>query len=322
MMNIGNLIFQADQCPLTGLKKTELKIFEQGISQDFGKKGHQWFYPYKEHFLLIVEDELFNEKSFWDDNKTGIYYLIENGVWPNGKMVDKSFLEVLITSSEIPKTPLDKMNEVLLFISSNQKHFGELYHLDKKNYNSIIRKIGVLNPDELEGLLRETGKYGLLEIKSDHSDGMVVILTLEGWKVAQGRNENRQSKTVFVAMAFNDEMFDTYAKWIVPAIEESGFRSYIVSEQHPDSDKTINDSILAGIKKAKFTIADFSHRKAGVYFEAGYALGRGQKVIYTCQEDHIGTAHFDTRNYQHLVWKDGADLKKKLMDKIEVFIKA
>jgi len=102
---------------------------------------------------------------------------------------------------------------------------------------------------------------------------------------------------------------------------ESDFEPYIVFNQHPESDVTINDEILAGIKKAKFTIADFTYHKAGVYFEAGYALGRGQKVIYTCREDNIGTAHFDTRNYQHLVWKDGADLKKKLMDKIEVFIK-
>ena len=66
---------------------------------------------------------------------------------------------------------------------------------------------------------------------------------------------------------------------------------------------------------------DFTKNKHGVYFEAGYALGRGQKVIYTCREDSIEDAHFDIRNYQHLVWKDGEDLKMKLMDKIEVFIK-
>jgi len=122
-------------------------------------------------------------------------------------------------------------------------------------------------------------------------------------------------------MSFDTEMIKIYNEWIEPSIRESDFEPYIVFNQHPESDVTINDEILAGIKKAKFTIADFTYHKAGVYFEAGYALGRGQKVIYTCREDNIGTAHFDTRNYQHLVWKDGADLKKKLMDKIEVFIK-
>jgi nucleoside 2-deoxyribosyltransferase len=146
-------------------------------------------------------------------------------------------------------------------------------------------------------------------------------LTIKGHEIAQKTRESRESKIAFVAMSFDSEMIQIYNSWIEPAIKDSGFEPYIVLNQHPESDVTINDAILAGIKKAKFTIADFTHHKPGVYFEAGYALGRGQKVIYTCREDHIGTAHFDTRNYQHLVWKDGADLKKKLMDKIEVFIK-
>ena len=58
-----------------------------------------------------------------------------------------------------------------------------------------------------------------------------------------------------------------------------------------------------------------------MYFEAGYAFCRGQQVIYSCREDEIESGYFDTRNYQHLVWKDGADLKKKLKDKVDVFIK-
>ena len=60
--------------------------------------------------------------------------------------------------------------------------------------------------------------------------------------------------------------------------------------------------------------------KAGVYFEAGYALGRGQKVIYTCKKDDISNAHFDTRNYQHIVWETADDLKQKLIDKINAFV--
>jgi nucleoside 2-deoxyribosyltransferase len=84
--------------------------------------------------------------------------------------------------------------------------------------------------------------------------------------------------------------------------------------------KTINDAIIAGIKKSRFTIADFTQHKAGVYFEAGYALGRGQKVIYTCRADEIANAHFDTRNYQHIVWENSEDLKQKLIDKITAFV--
>jgi hypothetical protein len=34
----------------------------------------------------------------------------------------------------------------------------------------------------------------------------------------------------------------------------------------------------------------------------------------------MSKAHFDIRNYQHIVWKESSDLKQKLIDKIEAFI--
>jgi hypothetical protein len=316
-------IFQADKCPLTGIARPNLKYFEHKIPDEkFGKRGFQWFYPYSEKVLLVVEGELFEDQSFWDNNRVAIFYLIENGIWPSGKMVDKPLLEALISSSDVPKSPFEKMKEILSFISINQKHFGEWYSLDHKDYDSLVRKLGLVYPDELEGIIKESSNYGLLEIKAEYKEGMVVILSLKGWELADERNQDKQSDTVFVAMAFTDDMKEIFNNSIRPAIEACGFKAKIVSEDYLKGDQTINDAILAGIKKAKFTVADFTHHRNGVYFEAGYALGRGQSVIYSCREDQIGTAHFDTRNYQHLVWKDGADLKKKLMDKIEVFIKA
>ena len=106
----------------------------------------------------------------------------------------------------------------------------------------------------------------------------------------------------------------------MPSIVECGYDPYIVDSVEVDSDKTINDAIIAGIKKSKFTIADFTDHRNGVYFEAGFALGRGQKVIYMCREDDMVNSHFDLRNYQHIVWKDAADLRIKLKNKIEAFI--
>lgn len=315
-------IFQADKCPLTGLKRPELAVVDAGIYEDFRKKGHQWFYPFKDVFLMIVEDELYRDQSFWDFNRTAIYYLVENGIWPSGKMVDKPLLEALLSSSEVPHSPLDKINELLIFIANRSAFYGDQITVASKDYDFYTRKIGLINSSELDALIKESSNSGYLDIKGSTKLAVSASLTLKGCEVANIRNQSRLSLFVFVAMSFDSEMIQIYNNWIEPAIKESGFEPYIVLDQHPESDVTINDAILAGIKKAKFTIADFTHHKSGVYFEAGYALGRGQKVIYTCQEDHIGTAHFDTRNYQHLVWKDGADLKRKLMDKIEVFIKA
>jgi hypothetical protein len=108
---------------------------------------------------------------------------------------------------------------------------------------------------------------------------------------------------------------------IKQAIIETGFIPIIVDEIHVKSDVTINDEILASIKKSRFCISDFTQQKNGVYFEAGYALGRGLKVIYTCTREDFNNAHFDINHYLHILYDTPEQLKKGLIDKIEAWIK-
>jgi len=122
-------------------------------------------------------------------------------------------------------------------------------------------------------------------------------------------------------MNFAEELEDTFTNAIATAIKESGFEPIRIKDEDVPSDVTINDAILAAIKRSKFTIADFTGNRNGVYFEAGYALGMGQKVIYTCRKDDFESIHFDTNHYQYIVWETPEKLKKELKDKIEVFIK-
>lgn len=46
--------------------------------------------------------------------------------------------------------------------------------------------------------------------------------------------------------------------------------------------------------------------RGAVYFEAGFALGLGLQVIYTCRSDMLDELHFDTRQYPHIGWTDDA----------------
>ena len=82
----------------------------------------------------------------------------------------------------------------------------------------------------------------------------------------------------------------------------------------------IDDEIVAEIRRSRFLIADFTHGKAGarggVYFEAGFALGLGIPVIHTCREDAIDKVHFDTRQYNHILWRNPEDLRDQLEKRI------
>ncbi len=79
----------------------------------------------------------------------------------------------------------------------------------------------------------------------------------------------------------------------------------------------IDDLIIAEIRKSGLLVADFTGQRGGVYFEAGFAMGLGIPVICTCRNDDVEKLHFDTRQYNHIVWTDAADLKEKLQLRIE-----
>jgi hypothetical protein len=76
----------------------------------------------------------------------------------------------------------------------------------------------------------------------------------------------------------------------------------------------IMDRIVEDIRKAPFVVAELTDNNQGVYYEAGFAKGRGTEVIYCCPE---GTKpHFDVTGINQVRWKDEADLRQKLEGRI------
>jgi len=88
-------------------------------------------------------------------------------------------------------------------------------------------------------------------------------------------------------------------------------------EEHNDR---IDDRIMLEIRRAQFTVADVTRQRPGVYFEAGFAIGLGRPVIWTCREDDLENVHFDTRQYNHVVWSSPADLREKLATRVRATI--
>ena len=54
---------------------------------------------------------------------------------------------------------------------------------------------------------------------------------------------------------------------------------------------------------ADFTYGDDGER-GGVYYEAGFAHGLNIPVFFTCQKGFLEKIHFDTRQYNHIEWRD------------------
>jgi hypothetical protein len=176
------------------------------------------------------------------------------------------------------------------------------------------------SPEHLRYVLGQLERQGLIEINHEAMGPVTpVALSAQGWmRIRELRQTPRTSRQAFVAMNFSPELVSCYDHAIEPAIREAGYKPLRVDrEEHSDR---IDDFILSQIKRSRFLVADFTGQRFGVYFEAGYAFGLGLPVIWTCHESDLPGLHFDTRQYNHIVWASEDELRSRLQARIEVLI--
>ena len=122
----------------------------------------------------------------------------------------------------------------------------------------------------------------------------------------------------FIAMSFDPTLNDAYELGIRQALMDCKLVPVRVDRVHHN--EKICDKILAEIRRSQLMVADFTMQRRGVYFEAGFALGLGRPVIWTCREDDKDNLHFDTRQYNHVLWTTSSDLREKLTDRVRATI--
>jgi hypothetical protein len=230
--------------------------------------------------------------------------------------ITKDNIESILSDPRVPKTVMEKLDKLLLFI----------YRRTKQLYDEVIISINTpaigyaKNKEELESMVKALSKKGYYGdyIKPGFIEG-TRALTLDGLQRAESlQKEVVNSKQCFVAMWFSDEMKSIYDNFITKAVEDAGYQPLIISQKEHNDD--ICDQIIAEIRKSKFLIADFTGNRGGVYYEAGFALGLGLPVIWTCREDDLKDVHFDVNHKNIIVWKTGDDLYEKLKYRIQATI--
>ena len=64
------------------------------------------------------------------------------------------------------------------------------------------------------------------------------------------------------------------------------------------------------------SFADFTQNRPGVYFEAGFALGLGKRVIWLCKKTDLGELHFDTRQFNMIDYETPEELRNRVRARI------
>lgn len=211
--------------------------------------------------------------------------------------------------------PLEKQNKLLKAIELLTDYPGKEVVLIPEYEVSLA---WAKNEKEFAYYVKSLMDRGFLEINNADrrtlSDPLYpMVITASGWEHLENDQSNLASKTqAFIAMSFDKILLPVYENAIAPAIESTGYRPYRV-DAIPHLDR-IDAKIVAEIKNSRFVVADVTQQKAGVYYEAGFAHGFGIPVIWCVRHDDLNNVHFDTRQYNHILWETEGELKEKLRD--------
>lgn len=222
--------------------------------------------------------------------------------------------------SEYPNSVSEILDDSLINLSAMIEHPSSRVEITDDN-------VWILYSHDQESaayVIRQLERLGFIDVEGPetHDDTYFASISIEaeGWlKLDQLRGSGSGDRDqAFVAMWFAEEMNDYYDDGIFPAIDDLGIKCVRIDNQ--EHNNKICDEIIKEIKRSKLVVADFSGNRGGVYFEAGFALGLGIPVIWTVRDDHLEKVHFDTRQYNHIVYKSAAELREKLTNRISATI--
>lgn len=233
--------------------------------------------------------------------------------------VNPNFRIVLLRDllNSFPTSVSERLNRSLLNLSKLSNFPGDTIEITQDN--RCIFFIQTSNVKEVFFIMTHLANDELIALKNN-TVGLPTSLSLtaKGWNaIAELEKVKNESNQAFIAMWFGQEM-NPASEMIQKAIKDTGYLPVRIDQV--DHNNKIDDEIIAEIQRSKYVVADFSGHRGGVYFEAGYAMGLGIPVIWTCRADHLADLHFDTRQYSHIVWENEEDLYNKLFNRIRATI--
>lgn len=217
----------------------------------------------------------------------------------------------------------DRADQLLQEIAFECSHLGDQIRIDKPRYEAVSQAMAGKELEYLSELNREQGYLKIftrpVKEKRDGTthlgDAPFAEITPKGYAhLNEIKRKPKSGKIVFVAMSFDKGMAEAWSDGLQKGILDAGYQPRRVdSEEHNNK---IDDEIIALINSCAFVVSDFTGHRGGVYFEAGYALGKGLPVVWTCKKNDMDDLHFDTRQYNFISWSDTEDLAKRLKNRI------
>lgn len=269
--------------------------------------------PQKERFMVST----YTRECFIKKLPTPVIYTGEDSIPQKQEQALKGYFfigwnEIL---SKFPDSISERLDRTLINLSKMAEPGKWIDIYSKKDWIITYAE----DEDRWKFVVRQLREDKFIDMDNSNT---LIIITPRGWnRVAElERGTYSNYKQAFVAMWFDKTMNEAWEKGFKPVIEEDSNIKAVRVDLKEHNEK-ICDVIIAEIRKSRFLIADFTGNRGGVYFEAGFAKGLGIPVIFTCQKGKWSDElHFDTRQYNHIIWENPEDLRIKLKNRIRATI--
>ena len=246
------------------------------------------------------------------------------------------FNETPYLTEEKINTILDLPNKSIkeqfdLFIKNIDLYYGILKikcfigTCEEKDYIKILRiKSYIENEKLFREILNKAKEKSFIKVlynKYNANEVKNIYLTFDGIEYRENLlYKNQNSKKIFLAFKFDDELNKIFNETISDMIRNLGLNPMIVNQDTTSHDEKISDRIIGEIKSSKILIADLTHHSQNVYYEIGYAMGMGIPIILTSKKDFMQNVAFDINQYPVFEWEDENELKEKIENRIKVLL--
>ena len=210
---------------------------------------------------------------------------------------------------------IERSTRLLLEAVRGQKTLGDRFDSGEPRFLAATYSS---NRQDVDFMMRLLADQDLAKYTAHGSRKNAEVRPRGYFKADELTRKSSSSKQGFVAMWFEERLNEAFENGFEKGIHSAGYDPRRVDRvEHVNR---IDDEIIAQIKQSRFVVADFTGHRGGVYFEAGFALGLGLPVIWTCREDHMKELHFDIRQFNCIDWSTPKELAERLQKRIEAVL--
>jgi hypothetical protein len=242
--------------------------------------------------------------------------VVSGWLWENNRyagqipLIDGTNVDALLSARPLPFA--EKIKRLLIHMSEHTTHLNQVIDVSGAR---IMAMVEASRPNDVVVL---TNYLRSEELISSPGPAAGYVQVSGFLKVDEWRQPAISSMQGFVAMWFDASMHVAWEHGLRRGIANAGYKPLRIDKKEHAND--ISDEIIAEIRRSRFVVADYTGQRGGVYYEAGYAAGRGLTVINTCRKDEVEKLHFDIRQYNCIDWTTPDELAHRLQARIEAVI--